>query len=1015
MRWIFFLLFLFLNVFSVFAQKNYNLAHYTSKNGLPQNSVKSLSIDKNGFTWMTTEAGLVRFDGINFKVYNSTTAPILKGNRLREITTTLDTNLVFTDEIGNAFLINETSNSINFFDSAVNRNFIYLHGSFLNLEQLKFFLIELRNKDSEFLNGPMEIISFPINNKMFAILSKKKIFIIDKLKVIRQFPMPEIPINYFFMVDSNLYFHNSNYDFFYVNTIEEKIEECSFKSYVNDAAIKWDEQNSESYFVSKGKLYSITCKEKKILKADLLSNQLPTGSIITKIIRNNQNNTVLVGTDNQGLFILQESNFKNLRYTKSTKEFNNVYYSQIAIDSNRVLTHNGFIASVDSIYPSPFGFTFNSQGICFEKDSKLVFGDLTSLFRYDLDKRKKELIDKDSILIPYSFYGEGDSIWIGYENKLSYLKNDSLHVYFKQSEGFLKLQHPYQILRGEDNNLWVTCFHGVYCFNTQNQKIDSVEQLSGVFVRNVTLINGYTFIATYGDGFYILKGTKLVKMPLDGRDYLKFSHSFLKDKNNFIWITTNQGLFKTHLSDLTSYFYGLNKYVYYVSYDEADGINNSEFNGGCYPSYIRLKNDFVSLPTLDGLVWFTPEKVEDPLFSYPIIVDAIYDNGKFVKPENTILFSSGIKDILFQFATPFYGGAKNLVTEYRLIHDNNVNSINWIPLNSNPIEIKLSNLESGSYILQLRKKNGWGYEKYIYKECSFIIGKKYYETLWFKLFSIFGLVLATYATARLYAFNFQRKNERLEVKVNERTAELISTNDKLQNSIQIKDNLISIISHDFMTPLKFINMVSRRRVINSQNDLKGTLESLKDIEIASEALYNNAQNILSWIKYNNDRIKVKYEYIAMGAFIDDVIDNYSNMAGMRKNSLHSDVSYDDIILTDRNILSIVINNVITNAIKFTEKGNITVSSVTEGNKYSLTVSDTGLGISPEKLKLILECPKKALIQKETQVHVQSGHGMGLIIVSELLTLINGRLNIKSELGKGTSVTIVLNLEKNFIR
>ena len=67
------ILFSFCNLGSVVAQVNeeFHVTHYTSRNGLPQNSVKSMFMDKNRFLWMTTEGGLVRFDGFDFDIYNT--------------------------------------------------------------------------------------------------------------------------------------------------------------------------------------------------------------------------------------------------------------------------------------------------------------------------------------------------------------------------------------------------------------------------------------------------------------------------------------------------------------------------------------------------------------------------------------------------------------------------------------------------------------------------------------------------------------------------------------------------------------------------------------------------------------------------------------------------------------------------------------------------------------------------------------------------------------------------------
>ncbi len=129
-----FLISLFYSTNPLIAQKQFNVLQYTSKNGLPQNSVKSLTKDDNDFLWMTTEGGLVRFDGREFKIFNKTNTPFIKADRLTDINTASSGEYLAYDNIGNTYQIH--SNKI----TAVNPNHYKLLNFTFRINPNKIFM-----------------------------------------------------------------------------------------------------------------------------------------------------------------------------------------------------------------------------------------------------------------------------------------------------------------------------------------------------------------------------------------------------------------------------------------------------------------------------------------------------------------------------------------------------------------------------------------------------------------------------------------------------------------------------------------------------------------------------------------------------------------------------------------------------------------------------------------------------------------------------------------------------------
>jgi signal transduction histidine kinase len=558
---------------------------------------------------------------------------------------------------------------------------------------------------------------------------------------------------------------------------------------------------------------------------------------------------------------------------------------------------------------------------------------------------------------------------------------------------------------------------GVSALDPKSGKADEMDEMKNVCARSFFRDQDKIFIGTYGNGYYVWKNGKTIKMPYDKNQYLSHVHSFYIDKNNYLWMSTNNGLFRTRYSNVLSYLDDQDFKISYEYFGNDDGILNTEFNGGCTPPYVRLKNGYLSYPSMEGLVWLIPEKipVADP--DEKILIDElIIDNHKMPR-DSAALVPSDHEFIEFQFATPYWGNIENLDLEYKLEGF----SSNWSPIDPKENRIRFSNLSSGSYNFLIRKVHGSGQDPYIQSAMSFSVAKKFYETTGFILFVVALGACLIYLLMIMNSRRIIRENNELEKKIADRTNELKDVNIQLQEnyrqlaqqenflreSISVKNQLISIISHDIITPLKFISMVSRISKKNpdmlNRNKL---IDSMKDIEFASDKLYNNASNILNWMKFQNNRIVPKMDHIALHEFINEIAEPLQGMAETKEITIENEVPEEDIIVSDRFILMIVLQNIISNAIKYSNHGEIIIST-SEGSKYYyITITDNGIGMSTEVKNTIdnIIYRKVQLTSVQTDKK-ETGNQLGYFIISDFLQLLSGTLEVKSDTGKGTSVTV----------
>ncbi|MBL0342772.1 MAG: hypothetical protein IPP71_18910 [Bacteroidetes bacterium] len=117
-------------------------------------------------------------------------------------------------------------------------------------------------------------------------------------------------------------------------------------------------------------------------------------------------------------------------------------------------------------------------------------------------------------------------------------------------------------------------------------------------------------------------------------------------------MSTNKGLLNTKYENINKYINDSTFKFDYQVYGEDDGILNSEFNGGCSPSVLRLSTGYVSYPTMEGLVWLKPEEIPDEFPDEKIIIDEMIIDGISTDSLNKVFVSNKHESVKFTFSTP---------------------------------------------------------------------------------------------------------------------------------------------------------------------------------------------------------------------------------------------------------------------------------------------------------------------------------------------------------------------------
>ncbi|WP_298734288.1 PAS domain-containing sensor histidine kinase [uncultured Chitinophaga sp.] len=278
-------------------------------------------------------------------------------------------------------------------------------------------------------------------------------------------------------------------------------------------------------------------------------------------------------------------------------------------------------------------------------------------------------------------------------------------------------------------------------------------------------------------------------------------------------------------------------------------------------------------------------------------------------------------------------------------------------------------------------------------------------------------------TARKQAeAKIERLNNELEQMVEERTQQLRETLEMLERSkedltaalgkekelSELKSRFVSLASHEFRTPLATIlSSAYLVKQYSKEADQDKRNKHLQRIVICAKLLTDILDEFLSVGKIEEGRIQVRYANIKVDDFFHNII---QEMQGLTKEGQHVDYVHEgepDVTL-DPSLLKHIVMNLLSNAIKFSDNNStIQVRTYHHNDEFKLKVADQGIGMSREDQQHLFERFYRGANTSNIQ-----GTGLGLHIVSKYCEMMNGSISCESELDKGTTFTIIFQLNNN---
>lgn len=248
-------------------------------------------------------------------------------------------------------------------------------------------------------------------------------------------------------------------------------------------------------------------------------------------------------------------------------------------------------------------------------------------------------------------------------------------------------------------------------------------------------------------------------------------------------------------------------------------------------------------------------------------------------------------------------------------------------------------------------------------------------------------------------------SERIPVKTNDEIGELSASfnemANELENSEQIKNDFISSVSHELRTPLTAIK--GWAETLSGGYEEETFAKGMKVINGETNRLEQMVEELLDFSRIQSGRFTMQMQTIDVIAELEDALLLYIDRAKKENITLsYNEPQFMCAVVGDKSRLRQVFINVIDNAFKYTEAGNIDVLAEKNDSSVVISVADTGCGIAPEDLPKVKQKFYKANRTKR-------GSGIGLAVADEIIGMHGGMMEIESTLGVGTTVTIVLPL------
>jgi len=516
---------------------------------------------------------------------------------------------------------------------------------------------------------------------------------------------------------------------------------------------------------------------------------------------------------------------------------------------------------------------------------------------------------------------------------------------------------------------------------------------------------GILWIGTYGGGLNQFDGSTFTHYKEEDGLPNNTVYGILEDDQGYLWLSTNKGLAKFNPKTRT-----------FRNYDVSDGLQSNEFNANaCHKS----QDGELFFGGINGFNSFYPLQVKDNPYIPPIAITGfkIFNQpvsfGEDSPLQQPISETRAITLAYYQSFFAFEFAALNFLQPQKNQYAYKLEGFDqdWNEIGTQR-NTNYTYMPHGTYQFRVKGSNNdniWNEEG---TAIQITILPPLWKTWWaYTLYVLTILaILVSYIRAqqrKLLAKQQELEHEQQELEREQQISAQLKEADKL------KDEFLANTSHELRTPLNGIIGIAESLVDGAAGRVNQQLRSnLAMIVSSGRRLFSLVNDILDFSQLKQKEINLQIKALDIRTLTEIVLAQTKPLIGSKKLQLSNTIPSDlPPINADENRIQQILYNLVGNAIKFTEQGQVEISAEIANKELAITVSDTGIGVLPEKCERIFEAFEQA---DGGTARIYGGTGLGLAVTQQLVHLHGGKMSVQSQPGVGSQFTFTLPLSSQLI-